>query len=240
MMDKVQLFSLNFNNSQKKSEKKTFIKDYPADEFVRSDKSLSFKGGNFFESFIPVTKNFYRGKQPKDLADFQMLKEMGIKAVIDLIGDGQSAIESIRDQEKKIVEQLGMKYFKIPLLDNKRPSDEHIQKFLKIVEEETNLPVFVHCRGGKDRTGLVTAIYSFGQENGFRSAYTDMLKNGHDFYFNSELDKYLEDYYIKNYCKEEDSSFIRKTAQLLRKSHLKRLGITEEQLNVKYPGYNFS
>jgi protein tyrosine/serine phosphatase len=37
--------------------------------------------------------------------------------------------------------------------------DEDVVAFLKIVSDTNNLPVFVHCQRGADRTGMVCAMY---------------------------------------------------------------------------------
>jgi protein tyrosine/serine phosphatase len=37
--------------------------------------------------------------------------------------------------------------------------DEDVVAFLKIVTDTNNLPVFVHCQRGADRTGMVCAMY---------------------------------------------------------------------------------
>jgi protein tyrosine/serine phosphatase len=37
--------------------------------------------------------------------------------------------------------------------------DEDVVAFLKIVSNTNNLPVYVHCQRGADRTGMVCAMY---------------------------------------------------------------------------------
>lgn len=45
------------------------------------------------------------------------------------------------------------------------PTAEQIATFLSIVNDPANQPVYVHCVGGKHRTGVMTAIYRMTQEN---------------------------------------------------------------------------
>jgi protein tyrosine/serine phosphatase len=235
MLDKIQIPQLNLNISQKKANKKTNIPDYPADEFVRSNSSLSFKGVPFTCS--KVSENFLRGSKP-DVTDLKKLKDLGVKAIVDLVGDGQSKNKALQDQEKKLAEELGMKYFKIPLRDDEAPEKKHVDDFLEFVKKEENLPVFVHCRAGKDRTGLMTAIYAVDVlEQSFRSAYRQMLESGHDFYASHALDKFFE-----KYCeKKEDPSYIRETAKSLRRQYFKKLNetsyygnLSREDLDTRY------
>ena len=110
------------------------------------------------DNFGRVDDHFYRGAQPaaKDLTD---LAKLGIKTTIDLTnGDGDS-------NEQRLAEAAGMKFFKIAMDTRVVPTAEQILTFLKIVNDPENQPVYVHCVGGKHRTGVMTAIYRMTQEN---------------------------------------------------------------------------
>src|SRR5215468_9630058 len=95
--------------------------------------------------------NYYRGAQP-DGRDYADLAAVGIKTVIDLTRDGRS-------DEQGLVERAGMKFYRIPLTTSDRPSAAAVTQFLKLVNDPANLPVYVHCQGGRHRTGVMTAIY---------------------------------------------------------------------------------
>jgi protein tyrosine/serine phosphatase len=103
------------------------------------------------KNFGHINDKYYRGAQPigRDYAD---LAAIGIKTVIDLQADG-------RYDEKAMVEHAGMKFYRIPLTTSKRPSDTAIAEFLNLVNDATNQPVYVHCAGGRHRTGVMTAVY---------------------------------------------------------------------------------
>jgi len=236
MLDKIQPFFANLNTNSRKADKKAVIPDYPADEFVKSNKSVSFKGGNF--AFDVVSKNFFRGSKP-GFSDLQTLKEFGIKVVIDLIGDGRNI------EEKGLIEKLGMKYVSIPIDSSAPPSEKQVDDFLKIVKNEENLPVFVHCREGKDRTGIMTAIYAIevlGQS--FEKAYSDVLKYGHDFYGSFKQDKFLESYYSNNqkiHTQEQENLFYtREIVNRVRKRYFRQLkelyhgNLSEADLDTRY------
>ncbi len=95
-----------------------------------------------------VTPTIWRGAQP-DAAGMQELQEMGIRTVINL-----RTFHSDRDElagTDLAYEQIWFKTW--------HPEDEDIVKFLKIVKEPNNLPVFVHCQHGSDRTGTMIAVY---------------------------------------------------------------------------------
>src|SRR5688572_26887041 len=59
------------------------------------------------KNFGQMDERFYRGAQPLE-DDYQSLKDLGIKTVIDLRNDPT-------DYEKSAVEALGMKYVNIPM-----------------------------------------------------------------------------------------------------------------------------
>ena len=108
------------------------------------------------DNFGVVNDHYYRGAQPTP-ADFPDLAALGVKTVIDLTRDG-------RDDEKSLVEAAGMKFVRIPLTTTEAPAGMAITQFLALVTDPANQPVYVHCQGGRHRTGTMTAIYRMTQE----------------------------------------------------------------------------
>ncbi len=103
------------------------------------------------DNFGQVDEHYYRGGQPKN-HDYADLAAAGVKTVINLIGDADS-------NEKALVEAAGMRYVAIPMTTHVVPTPAQIAEFLKDVADPSNQPVFVHCIGGRHRTGVMTAIY---------------------------------------------------------------------------------
>jgi protein tyrosine/serine phosphatase len=103
------------------------------------------------ENFGKVNENYYRGSQPQ-AEGFARLRKLGVKTVIDLRKDSVS-------QEPEWVRAAGMQYFNIPLKANHAATEEQTAYFLKLVNDPNNWPVYVHCKGGRHRTGALTAIY---------------------------------------------------------------------------------
>lgn len=130
-------------------------------------------------NFGIVTPFLLRGAQPSEQG-FTALKAAGVKTVINL-RDGKKDIVN----EKDIVEELGMKSISIPLSVFKTVNDEHIDKFLKVVNDPKNQPVYVHCRQGQDRCGTMVGIYRLTQQNwDSDQTYKEMLKYGfHPMFF---------------------------------------------------------
>ena len=103
------------------------------------------------KNFGQMDEHYYRGAQPKK-EDFQSLADLGVKTVIDLQKNPTS-------YEKPAVEALGMKYINIPMSDSSYPKPESIETFLKEINDPANGKVYVHCKGGKHRTGVTGAAY---------------------------------------------------------------------------------
>ena len=103
------------------------------------------------DNFGRINANYFRGAQPvgRDYAD---LAALGVKTVIDLTSDGEA-------REAEMVKSAGMKFYRIPMTTHVSPTDEQVAQFLKLVNDPVNQPVFVHCQGGRHRTGVMTAVY---------------------------------------------------------------------------------
>ena len=143
------------------------------------------------DNFGRVNANYYRGAQPEG-RDYADLKAFGIKTVIDLTQDGDS-------QEPATVERLGMKFYRIPMTTHEPPSAAKIAQFLKLVENPANQPVYVHCQGGRHRTGVMTAVYRMTDENWTPAqAFAEMkqYKFGADF-LHSEFKDFVYSYRVE-------------------------------------------
>jgi protein tyrosine/serine phosphatase len=102
-------------------------------------------------NFGQVNDAFYRGAEPED-EDMGALAALGIRTVIDLQKDGD-------DEEPVLVERAGMRYVRIPMTTRVPPTDEQLALFLELVNDPANQPVYVHCKEGRHRTGVMTAVY---------------------------------------------------------------------------------
>ena len=120
------------------------------------------------DNFGVVNDHYYRGAQPTS-ADYPDLAALGVKTVIDLTRDG-------RDDEKGLVEAAGMKFVRIPLTTTEAPAGMAVTQFLALVTDPANQPVYVHCQGGRHRTGTMTAIYRMTQEGWTPARAYDEMK----------------------------------------------------------------
>ena len=103
-------------------------------------------------NFGRISDTYYRGGQPDD-DDYAALAKLGIKTVINLTSDDALA------EEPAMVAGAGMKYVAIPMTTRVAPTTEQLAQFLEVVNDPASQPVYVHCVGGKHRTGVMTAVY---------------------------------------------------------------------------------
>lgn len=139
-------------------------------------------------NFGQINANYYRGEQPEG-RDYADLAAIGIKTVIDLQADGDS-------NEQRIVEANGMKFYRFPMTTHVPPTSQQITKFLEIVNDPAQQPVYVHCKGGKHRTGVMTAVYRMEQDSwNAERAFSEMkrYKFGADF-LHSEFKQFVYGY----------------------------------------------
>ncbi|HXD30965.1 MAG TPA: tyrosine-protein phosphatase [Pyrinomonadaceae bacterium] len=141
------------------------------------------------DNFGKLDESFYRGARPKS-KDLSSLAALGIKTIIDLT-------DNSREREQPAVEAAGMRYVNIPIVDKKNPSVAQIEEFLKVANDPATGKFYVHCAGGRHRTGVMAAIYRFNHDNwNFDQAYAEMKQ--FDFYTSNghggQLD-FIQDYW---------------------------------------------
>jgi protein tyrosine/serine phosphatase len=140
------------------------------------------------KNFGQMDERFFRGGQPKE-EEYKELAALGIKTVIDLREDPE-------EYEKRNVEALGMRYVNIPMIAKKYPESTHVEQFLKLVDDPETGKFFVHCAGGRHRTGVMGAVYRFNHYKwDFEQVYSEMKK--YDFYTrwgHGDFKKFVQDY----------------------------------------------
>jgi tyrosine-protein phosphatase SIW14 len=109
------------------------------------------------DNFGQVDATLYRGSQPEG-RDYSDLKALGVKTIVNLTSDDADP------NEKAMVERAGMSYVQIPMNTHTPPTAAQQAEFLKIVNDPASQPVYVHCVGGRHRTGVMTATYRMTHE----------------------------------------------------------------------------
>jgi protein tyrosine/serine phosphatase len=99
-------------------------------------------------NFFRITTNLYRGAQPT-AQGMAGLKAMGIKTILNL---------RTFHSDKAKISGTGLKPERVKM-EPWHASDDEVVRFLKFMADTNNLPVFVHCERGADRTGTMCAMY---------------------------------------------------------------------------------
>jgi protein tyrosine/serine phosphatase len=142
-------------------------------------------------NFGQMDENFYRGARPKP-EDFKNLAALGIKTVIDLT-------DNSREREQPAVEAAGMRYVNIPIVDKAYPSMAQANEFLKVANDPATGKFYLHCAGGRHRTGILGAVYRFNHDNwNYDQAYAEMKQ--FDFYTSNGHGKQLD--FVQDYWQQ--------------------------------------
>ena len=142
------------------------------------------------KNFGQMDERFFRGAEPKKAEDFAALKALGVSTVIDLQAEAEPT-------ERQMVEAAGMRYVHIPMVAKKYPTDEAVAAFLKAVDDPETGKFYLHCAGGRHRTGAMGAVYRFTKYGwNYDQVYREMKQ--FDFYTrwgHGDFKKFVEDYW---------------------------------------------
>ena len=103
----------------------------------------------------------YRSGQP-DRRDLKRLRDAyGIRTVVNLRRvDEQDGAEGLSLAEERLeVDQLGLRFFHLPIDGNAKVDPNVVNRWLEISQDPENRPILIHCKAGVDRTGLLAAVY---------------------------------------------------------------------------------
>ena len=109
------------------------------------------------DNFGRVDAALYRGAQPEG-RDYEDLKKLGVRTIVNLTSDDADP------NEKASAESAGIAYVQIPMSTHTVPTSAQVAQFLSIVSDPASQPVYVHCVGGRHRTGVMTAAYRMAHE----------------------------------------------------------------------------
>lgn len=111
-----------------------------------------------------------RGSHPITTDDYQFLKDNGVKTIIDL----RWGPFEMGGEEDEMAQQYGFGYKHLSMDDKftmlASPREATINKVLQDVTDPNLQPVYVHCIHGKDRTGLIMALYRVRYQHWDRTA----------------------------------------------------------------------
>lgn len=124
-----------------------------------------------------VDSGLIRGYRPKG---FQALKDIGCNTVVNL-QYGWFELFTDSSYEKEKAEDFGMIEKNYHLSDFSAPRPEKLEEIVGYIEQQIieGKTVYVHCKWGKDRTGMVCAAYRMLVQGWlYRDAVNEMLSFG--------------------------------------------------------------
>ncbi len=113
------------------------------------DEKLKLRG---VPNFGRIGPRIYRGGQPSS-EGLSGLRALGINTVISFtLGEEGARAEAAE------AARLGMDYLGIPWSTQEVPEPDQVQTFLSYLREHPDRTIFVHCKAGADRTGVMVAL----------------------------------------------------------------------------------
>lgn len=85
-------------------------------------------------------------------ADVAQLKAQGVGTIVSFCLERNRA-------EERAAKENGLRFVRIPVLDNTAPRPGQIRKFVKVATDGTPGLVYGHCEAGQGRTGVFMAGY---------------------------------------------------------------------------------
>lgn len=101
-----------------------------------------------------VAPGVYAGAAPQTVDDYETLRRLQVRTVIDLRKYSPRA----RHHERCLVERRGMAYRHVPI-GFMATRDNAPDEAFRLLADPSSHPVYIHCTLGRDRTGLVVALF---------------------------------------------------------------------------------
>jgi protein tyrosine/serine phosphatase len=124
-------------------------------------------------NFGIINEHLYRGAQPTSVG-FETLRRLGVQRVVRL-----SMGEEGSNAEEREVRGLGMDFVAIPWSTQHDPTDDQVTAFLSAMRDAHDQRVFVHCKAGSDRTGVMIALYRIAADGWPASAAVSEMEAFH-------------------------------------------------------------
>ena len=106
------------------------------------------------DRFTQVEEGFYRGAFPESVEQMETLKAYKIKTIITLSNN-----EEKTKVERTLAKRLGLKLIEVPMHGWKAPTLAQTEKVQALLNDQSLRPLFIHCKHGRERTGVEIALY---------------------------------------------------------------------------------
>jgi protein tyrosine/serine phosphatase len=114
-------------------------------------------------NFLQVREGLYRGGHPDD-SGIAYLKKLGVKRIVNLeVGDFIEAFPWDIDHELDAAAKAGLDEHRYPMSAFEAAASDRFDQQMNEIQQllataTADDPVYVHCKHGQDRTGLVLGI----------------------------------------------------------------------------------
>ncbi len=127
-----------------------------------------------------VSERVYRGPRPRGFEDIKNLAASGVKTVVNLESGIFSAVLGKLNHEYRWCAEVGIDLIEYRLSPILPPSRFDLHVIRQIISQSTDRgSVYVHCKDGVDRTGLVIADWLIRKHLwDYAAAVRDMYARG--------------------------------------------------------------
>ena len=105
---------------------------------------------SYGNNFGRVTTTIWRSAQPNPNKLRSYRDDYGIEAILNLRDDAD-------EKERAGAESLGLAYWAVPMADDAIPEARQVTGIINTLR--SGIPMLIHCKGGRHRTGLAVACY---------------------------------------------------------------------------------
>lgn len=123
--------------------------------FTKDHNFINYFRDNLYE----IAPGVYRGAQPT-MGQLKKLRDkLGIKTIINLKNDNRKSAYFLFEEER--CKELGLKLVNVGISSRSLPSTQQLIEYKKVLEEEMEKPVLIHCKAGADRTSNFCTLYQY-------------------------------------------------------------------------------
>jgi len=144
-------------------------------------------GGAYYYFIQVALPNFYtirqgvlyRSGQPRAVG-LEFVKLYGIRTLINLRKPDSKGTS----EEKAFAAEKGLNFYNFSIGSTHEEIDHTVKRFLAIAADKSQWPILVHCSRGKERSGVLSAIYRieydhWSNEEALEETYRLGLEKGH-------------------------------------------------------------
>jgi protein tyrosine/serine phosphatase len=138
-------------------------------------------------NFHEIEEGLYRSGRPNKEALENLIRDYHLKTILS-VEDSQSTV----DKESQWAKDLHLEFYNLPMSASKDPKDETVNEALSLMAREDLRPFLIHCKHGRDRTGMIVGLYRVENQNWKATdAHAEMLDLGFDTIY-YKLDNYFK------------------------------------------------